>query len=46
MGKGDRQRPVDKKKYDENYDKIFKKKPPKDKLLDEGFHRLTKKNSP
>lgn len=25
-GKGDRPRPVDKKKYNENYDKIFKKK--------------------
>ena len=24
-GKGDRPRPVDKKKYDDNYDRIFKK---------------------
>jgi len=26
-GKGDKQRPTDKKKFDENYDLIFKKKP-------------------
>ena len=25
-GKGDRPRPVDKKKYDNNYEKIFRKK--------------------
>ena len=25
-GKGDKPRPVNKKQYDENYDKIFKKK--------------------
>jgi len=25
-GKGDKQRPVDLKKYNKNYDKIFKKK--------------------
>ena len=28
-GKGDRYRQVDQKKYTENYDKIFKKKPKK-----------------
>lgn len=28
-GKGDKQRPTDQKKYNENYDKIFNK--PKDK---------------
>lgn len=27
-GKGSRQRPVDKKKFDENWDRIFKKKEP------------------
>jgi uncharacterized protein with von Willebrand factor type A (vWA) domain len=26
-GKGDKQRPTDKKKFDESYDLIFKKKP-------------------
>ena len=26
MGKGSRQRPVDQKKFDDNWDKIFKKK--------------------
>ena len=25
-GKGDRPRPVDKKKYDDNYERIFRKK--------------------
>jgi hypothetical protein len=25
-GKGDKQRPTDKQKYDENYDRIFRKK--------------------
>ncbi len=29
-GKGDTPRPVDKKKYDENYDRIFGKKKVKD----------------
>ena len=28
-GKGDKPRPVDKKKYDENFDRIFNKKQPK-----------------
>lgn len=28
MGKGDRLRPVNKKKYDINYDRIFKKSKP------------------
>jgi len=30
-GKGSKQRPTDKKKYDKNYDKIFGKNKPKDK---------------
>lgn len=30
-GKGDKQRPTDKKKYDENFDKIFGKKKPEPK---------------
>lgn len=30
-GKGDRPRPVDKKKYDENYDRIFRKRERRDK---------------
>lgn len=29
-GKGDKPRKVDKKKYDENYDRIFKKRNKKD----------------
>ena len=28
-GKGDKQRPTDKQKFDENFDKIFGKKPKK-----------------
>lgn len=30
-GKGDKQRPTDKKKFDENYDAIFGKKKPEPK---------------
>ncbi len=30
-GKGDKQRPTDKKKYDDNFDKIFGKKKPEPK---------------
>ena len=30
-GKGSKQRPTDKKKFDENYDRIFGKKPDKKK---------------
>jgi hypothetical protein len=30
-GKGSKQRPTDKQKFDENYDKIFGKKKPKKK---------------
>lgn len=40
-GKGDKQRPVDKKKFDENFDRIFGKK--KRVLVDEvveGFDHL------
>ena len=30
-GKGDKQRPTDKQKYDENFDRIFGKKKPEPK---------------
>ena len=30
-GKGSKQRPTDKQQFDENYDKIFGKKPKEDK---------------
>ena len=43
MGKGDKYRPVDKKRYDDNFSKIkwgtstWSKK--RDKALNEGFHK-------
>ena len=44
MGKGDTPRPVNKKKFDENFDKIFKKKPKK--KVTGHIARWMKKNLP
>lgn len=32
-GKGDKQRPTDKEKFDNNYDLIFRKKPPEQEAV-------------
>lgn len=41
-GKGDRYRPVNKKKYDENYDKIFKAVDRINKKFDKALRKLSK----
>jgi hypothetical protein len=37
MSKGSKQRPTDKKSFDDNYDKIFNKKKPVEKPKDPSF---------
>ena len=37
MSKGSKQRPVDKKKFDDNWDKVFKKNKQKNKQKPEDF---------
>jgi hypothetical protein len=47
-GKGSTQRPTDKQKFDENYDKIFRKKTPQElddaKAEDDAFELIEQQN--